>query len=66
MLILQKKTNLNGHIAAVHEGRKPFKCNTCDACFSYKQYLDGHIAAVHERKKLFKCNFCDANFAKKS
>ena len=29
--VLPPKVNLNEHIESVHEGKKPFKCNVCDA-----------------------------------
>ena len=45
------KSNLNTHIAAVHEGRKHFKCDTCDAKFTQKSKLNTHVATVHEEMK---------------
>ena len=39
MLVMQHffhKGHLNWHIALVHEGKQPFKCNDCDAIFFYK------------------------------
>ena len=59
------KSNLNKHIASVHDGKKPFKCNICEASFPQKQNLNIHIASVHEGKKPFKCNSCDASFVSK-
>ena len=59
------KQNLNNHIASVHENKKPFKCNICDANFARKPYLKGHIASVHEGKKPYKCNICDTSFTRK-
>ena len=38
-----------------HEGKKPFKCETCDAHGSSSW-----------RKKHFKCETCDATFARKN
>ena len=29
--VLPQKVNLDEHIESVHEGKKPFKCNVCDA-----------------------------------
>ena len=46
--VLPKKVNLNEHIESVHEGKKPFKCNVCDAGSS-----------VHKRRKLFKTHCWD-------
>ena len=53
------------HVSSVHEGKKPFKCNICDASYSGRTVLKLHIAAVHERKKPFKCDTCDAGFTLK-
>ena len=47
------KHQLNRHIVVVHEGKKPFKCDVCDAKFSQKPHLNGHNAAVYEGKKPF-------------
>ena len=62
---VQKKGILTKHIAAVHEGKKPFKCEACDAKFTSKQGMNGHIATVHEGKKPFKCKPCDYECAQK-
>ena len=64
-LFISEKGNLNVHIVAVHEGIKPFKCDTCDANFARKDKLIAHIAAIHEGKKPYKCGNCDARFAQK-
>ena len=40
-----------GHIAAIHEGKKQFKCGICDKQFASKQGMKGHIATSHEGKK---------------
>ena len=29
--VLPQKVNLDEHIQSVHEGKKPLKCNVCDA-----------------------------------
>ena len=31
-------------------GKKPFKCNTCNACFAHQSNLKIHIKNVHEGK----------------
>ena len=56
--------HLKRQIESVHEGNKPFKCNTCNVNFAGKQNLNVHIASLHEWKKDFKCKICDVNFAK--
>jgi uncharacterized Zn-finger protein len=48
--------SVNGHIASVHEGKKPFKCNICDTSFSQKVNLKRPIVSVHEGNKPVKCN----------
>ena len=54
--------DLNEHIASVHEGKKPFKCDKCEVYFGLKYDLNLHIASVHEGKKPFKCEICDDQF----
>ena len=48
-------------VAAVHEEKKPFKCDSCDYHSSLKIHMKKHIALVHEEKKPFKCDICDYN-----
>ena len=45
---------MNKHIASVHEEKKPFKCDICDAKFANKPNLNRHIAAIHNGKKPYK------------
>ena len=45
--------------ASVHEGKKPFKCDSCDDSFHLKDTLQQHVATVHDRKMPFKCDSCD-------
>ena len=54
-----------GHIAIIHEGKTPFKCDICSTSFGYKFHLNKHIARVHEGRNEFKCEMCTANFVKK-
>ena len=35
-------------IALVHEGKKPFKCDICDASIGIKRNLSKHLTNVHE------------------
>ena len=39
------------HVTSVHEGKKPFKCDICDAKFDEKSKLKKHITSVHEQLK---------------
>ena len=43
---------MKGHIATIHEGKKQFKCDICNAEFTSKHGMKGHIAAIHEGKKI--------------
>ena len=46
-------------------GKKIFKCDSCETSFKSKPNLRAHIEAVHEGKKPNKCDFCDAAFYRK-
>ena len=35
-------------ISSVHEREKPYKCNSCNECFSKKSYLTRHSKLVHD------------------
>ena len=35
---------MNVHIATVHQGKKPFKCEICHAAFGEKSKMKKHIA----------------------
>ena len=50
------------NVLSAHEGKKPFKCDKCEAYFGLKYDLNLHIASVHEGKKPFKCEVCDNQF----
>ena len=39
------------HVASVHEGKKPFKCDMCDYSFSLKNTMKRHVMTVHGGKK---------------
>ena len=60
-----ESTSLNQHAGAVHEGKKPFKCEICDYSCSIKNYLNEHAERVHEGKKSFKCQICDYKSSQK-
>ena len=57
---------MTGHIASVHEGKKPLNCFVCDHSFSDKASLSWHIASVHEGKKPLKCYISDCNYSLKN
>ena len=58
--------SLDIHVAAVHEGKKPFQCPICDSAFAHKSSLVKHIDGIHERKKAYHCSICKANFSQQS
>ena len=73
----KQKQRLDNHIAAIHEGNKPFvcyeregkkkfQCLACKSEFSEKGSLDNHISAVHEGLKPYKCSLCDYAASKKT
>ena len=52
MLALHNSTNwINIEQETVHEGKKPFKCDTCHAGFTKEQKLREHYEFVHEGTK---------------
>ena len=52
-------------IETVHEGKKPFKCNICDAGFVSEADLNRLNASVHEGRKV-QCDFCVSSFTKEN
>ena len=56
---------LNSHIASVHEGKKPFKCDICNASFTKTGNLNRHVASIHERKKPFYAKISSDSFSSK-
>ena len=44
------KSDLNQHVATVHEGNKPFKCKVCEHSFSKKSSLKRHNALFCQKK----------------
>ena len=47
-----KKGRMNQHVVSVHKGKKPFKCNICDANFSDSGNIKRHVFKIHEGRKL--------------
>ena len=57
------KSNLNQHIASVHEGKKKsFICKRCKEIFRRKTQFETHVAIFHEGKKPFACQRCEDRF----
>ena len=59
------KLTLIIHHESVHEEKRPYKCNICDANFARKAHLNVHLASIHEGKKPFQCNLCETSFVQK-
>ena len=53
------------HVATVHEGKKPFKCEVCDYKWYQKSSLENNVASVHTGNKPFTC-VCDYSSSQKS
>ena len=60
-----RKEQLNAHISAVHEGKKPFQCDICHTGFFSNQGLKRHISNIHEGIRPFECDSCDATYPTK-
>ena len=42
---------MKGHIAIIHEGKKKYQCDICNAEFKSKHGIKVHIVRIHEGKK---------------
>ena len=58
--------DLQLHISAVHEKRKPYECNICYKKFGFPGNLSGHKKAVHSKTGPFQCRECPMRFFKKA
>ena len=46
---------------SVHEGKKPFQCNICDASFTRNNHFYTHVVSFHERKKAISMQYFTRN-----
>ena len=59
-----RKSSLTYHIATIHEGKKPYQCNSCDSQFFTMNQLKKHRVSVHE-KVSHNCDLCGKVFFQK-
>jgi hypothetical protein len=52
-----KVTILNNHIKAVHQGEKPYECETCGKAFARKQKMKEHML-IHTGDASWMCPLC--------
>lgn len=60
--VFSRTINLQLHMAAVHSGNRPFKCDTCDATFSRKETYMRH---GHVNNRPFLCSVCGNTYARR-
>merc|ERR1712048_494835 len=65
-----KKSHLQQHVKAVHEGiirirDKKFKCDRCSFSSTCQKNLTDHINGVHDNIRPHKCDKCDYAAKKK-
>ena len=53
--VFTTRSQLNGHLAFVHEGKKTYNCNICGKIFVSEKSANGNIWPN-------KCNVCDKHF----
>ena len=53
---------LNRHIARIHEGLKPFKCDVCGVHMADKSNLQRHIKVMHKSIGEHDCKLCEKIF----
>lgn len=49
---------LTNHQQSVHQGIRPFQCDTCPKAFIKKSHLERHLIS-HSTEKPFHCSFCN-------
>jgi hypothetical protein len=57
-----ERFNLNKHVRAVHERRRPYQCQTCLARFQQRDHMQKHEMCVHRKLRQFSCDVCGASF----
>ena len=49
---------------AGNEGKKTFKCHSCESQFTNENDLKDHTQSVHQEEKPFECTTCNSKFGK--
>ncbi|XP_054155090.1 zinc finger protein 510-like [Oppia nitens] len=64
-----RRTDMKGHVRAVHYKQRPFLCNDCNKGFTFKRILDSHRANIHgigignkDRPARFKCQYPNCTY----
>ncbi len=55
--IYKAKENLILHYKNIHLGKKPYKCEFCDCCFSHRNGKSYHVRKFHTKIFPYKCPF---------
>ena len=52
-------------MSAIHDKKKPYKCESCSKSFGYSSHLAWHKKKVHEGLVSFQCKICSKSFSSK-
>lgn len=63
--LFKRKYDLLQHISAVHDKKRPYKCDTCDSSFAHKGTLSKHVRTVHRRERPYSCEHCGLRFSER-
>ena len=55
--IYRSKENLTLHYKNIHLGKKPYKCEFCNCCFSHRNGKSYHVRKFHTKIFPYKCPF---------
>mmetsp|Transcript_54896 Transcript_54896/g.134553 ORF Transcript_54896/g.134553 Transcript_54896/m.134553 type:complete len:289 (+) Transcript_54896:337-1203(+) len=61
-----KANHLRRHVAALHEGKRPYECRECNLSFTQRGNLIRHRETVHDGRRRYSCEICLVAFANSS